>query len=101
MAVKTTFSKEDFDEILPHCNLGQYERLKPFKLGAIPTNILLKTTKGKFVFRYYESRPKSYALFEVAVLQYLTENSSPAPAPNRNILGHFVGEYKENALWSR
>lgn len=85
MAVKTTFSKKDFSKILSSYDLGEYKKFKSFKLGAVQTNLLLETTKGKFVFRYYESRPEKYALFEVNILRYLSRRSYPCPAPIRNI----------------
>lgn len=94
MAVKTTFSKEDFSKILSNYNLGGIKKFKPFKLGAVQTNLLLETEKDKFVFRYYESRPEKYALFEINVLQYLAKHSYPCPAPIRNIRGGFIGKYK-------
>jgi len=98
MAVKTTFSKEDFSKILSNYNLGEYKKFKPFKLGAVQTNLLLETTKGKFVFRYYESRPEKYALFEVNILQYLTKHFYPCPAPIKNIHRGFIGKYKDKPL---
>lgn len=94
MAVKTTFSKEDFSKILSNYDLGRIKKFGPFKLGAVQTNLLLETEEGKFVFRYYESRLEKYALFEVNVLQYLAKHSYPCPAPIRNIHGGFIGKYK-------
>ncbi|MFH1455819.1 MAG: homoserine kinase [archaeon] len=94
MAVKTTFSKEDFNKILSEYDLGEYKKFKPFKLGAVQTNLLLETTRGKFVFRYYENRPEKYALFESNILQYLKKHSYPCPAPIRNKHGRFLGKYK-------
>lgn len=94
MAVKTKFSKEDFSEILSNYNLGEYKKFKAFKLGAVQTNLLLKTTKGKFVFRYYESRPEKYALCEMEILQFLAKHSYPCPAPIKNIRGKFLGKYR-------
>ena len=81
MAVKTTFSKEDFSKILSNYDLGGIKKFRPFKLGAVQTNLLLETEKHKFVFRYYESRPEKYALFEINILQYLAKHSYPCPAP--------------------
>lgn len=95
MAVKTTFSKGDFSKILSGYNLGEYKKFKPFKLGAVQTNLLLETTNGKYVFRYYESRSKKYALFEVTILQYLSKNSYPCPAPIKNINGAFLRKHKD------
>lgn len=89
-----SYTLEDFTKILSNYNSGKYKNFKPFKLGAVQTNLLLTTTKGKFVFRYYESRPKKYALFEATILQYLNKRSYPCPAPIRNIRGGFIGTYK-------
>lgn len=94
MAVKTIFSKEDLSKILLSYNLGKLKRIKPLKLGAVQTNLLLETTKDKFVFRYYENRQEKYALFEVTILQYLSSNSYPCPAPIKDIHGNLVGEYE-------
>lgn len=95
MAEKTIFSKEELSKILSSYNhLGKLKRVKPFKLGTVQTNLLLETTKDKFVFRYYESRSKNYALFEVIVLQYLSNHSYPCPAPIKDIRNNLVGEYK-------
>ncbi len=98
MAVKTVFSKENFVKILYHYDLGEYVKFKPFKLGAVQTNLLLETTKGKFVFRYYESRPEKYALFEANVLQYLSKQNYPCAAPIRNVHGSFLGKYKNKSF---
>lgn len=94
MVVKTIFSKENLSKILSNYDLGKIKKVKPFKLGAVQTNLLLETEKDKFVFRYYESRPEKYALFEVNILQYLAKHSYPCPAPIRNIHGGFTGKYK-------
>ena len=94
MVVKTNFTKNDMIKILSNYDLGEYKKSKPFKLGAIQTNLLLETIKDRFVFKYYETRSKEYALFEVEVLQYLNKHSYPCPAPIRNILKGFLGKYK-------
>jgi len=95
MTVKTTFSKEDFAKILSNYNLGNYKKSQTFKLGAIQTNLLLETTKGKFAFRYYETRPERYALFEVYLLEHLAGKRYPSPAPIRNKNGNLLGKYKQ------
>ncbi len=94
MVAKTTFSKKELNKILLGYNLGKLKIIRHFKLGAVQTNILLETTKDKFVFRYYESRPEKYALFEIDILQYLAKHHYPCPAPIRNIHGGFLGKYK-------
>ena len=94
MAVKTSFSKDDFTKILSGYDLGELKKFAPFKTGAVQTNLLLETTNGKFVFRYYETRHRKYALFETTILQYLNKHFYPCPAPISNIRGEFLGKYK-------
>jgi homoserine kinase type II len=91
MAVKTKFNKTDITNILSEYNLGDFVSLEPIKNGTVQTNILLKTSKGKFVFRYYECRLKNSVLFEVNLIKYLKDKNYPCPAPFRNIHGNFVG----------
>ena len=56
MGAKTKFKKEDFENILSKYNIGKYKSFKNFKFGWCQTNILLQTTKGKYVLKYYENR---------------------------------------------
>ncbi len=95
MAVKTRFSKKELTEILSNYNLGQYKESKPIISGAVQTNILLYTTKGKFVFRYYENRSKDSVLFESNLIKYLKDKKYPCPALFKNKHGKFVGVYNK------
>ena len=95
MAVKTNFSKNDFVEILSNYDLGEYKKSKPFTTGAVQTNFLLQTTKGKFVFRYYENRPIESVLFESDLIKYIKRRNYPCPGQFINKNGKFVSTYKE------
>jgi len=94
MAVKTKFSKSDFLKILSDYDLGKYKSSKPFTTGAVQTNFLLQTTRGKFVFRYYENRSKNSVLFESDLIKHLTDKNYPCPAQFKNDDGKFVCTYK-------
>lgn len=94
MAVKTKFSKTDFIKILSDYDLGEHKSSRPFTAGAVQTNFLLQTIKGKFVFRYYENRSKNSVLFESDLIKHLTDNNYPCPAQFENKHGKFVGTYK-------
>lgn len=94
MAVKTKFSKNDFIKILSDYDLGEYKSSKPFTTGAVQTNFLLQTTRGKFVFRYYENRSKNSVLFESDLIKHLTDKNYPCPAQFKNKNGKFVCTYK-------
>jgi len=95
MAVKTPFSKDELVNLLDEYDLGDYEDHKPFDRGGDQTNYLVETTKGKYVFRYYEKRSMDYVLFEMELLHYLTRNSYPCPAPIKNERGEYAGSYRE------
>ena len=53
------------------------------------------TTRGEFVFRYYESRSEQYARFEVNLLEYLVKQGYPCPRPIKKLQNGFVGIYNE------
>jgi len=95
MAVKTKFLKDDFIKILSDYDLGEYKSSKPFITGAVQTNFLLQTTKGKFVFRYYENRSKNSVLFESDLIKHLTDKNYPCPAQFKDKHGKFVCTYKD------
>ena len=93
MVVKTKFSKGDFIKILSNYDLGKYKISKPFSTGAVQTNLFLQTTKGRFVFRYYESRSKKSVLFEINLIRYLKNKKYPCPAPFKNRNNEFLAVF--------
>ena len=68
MTVKTIFSPADFKIILAQYTLGTYIQAEPVPQGAVQTNYFLHTSRGKFVFRYYENRSFESVLFESHLL---------------------------------
>ncbi|MBS4198733.1 homoserine kinase [Bacillus sp. FJAT-49732] len=95
MANKTNFSEDELKQILSSYDLGNYKDSTPFTSGTVQTNIKVKTTKGQFVFRYYENRSVQSALFETNFLAYLKDHDFPCPKPFLNQYGEFVGIYKQ------
>ncbi|AZN41425.1 homoserine kinase [Paenibacillus albus] len=91
MAIKTAFSEEEFIQILSQYNVGEYIRSEPCAGGTVQTNIVLHTTRGAFVFRYYENRKESSVLFEVNLLSYLKEQHFPCPSPISDKQGSYIG----------
>jgi len=94
MAVKTTFSKTDFIKILSDYDLGEYKDSKPITAGAVQTNLLLQTTKGKYVFKYYQNRSEKSVLFESELIRHLTDRNYPCPPQLENRDGKPVGAFK-------
>jgi len=94
MVVKTKFTKKNLIEILSNYSLGNFIDLKPIAKGSVETNYILKTTKGKFIFRYYdEHRSKESVLFEVNLIKYLRNKDYPCPDIFENRRGKFIGIY--------
>ena len=93
MAVKTPFTHEDFVNILSEYDLGELIHSEAIKQGTVQTNFFIQTTKGKFVFRYYENRSKESVIFESHLLAYLTEHHYPCPTQLKNIQETYVGRH--------
>ena len=95
MAVKTPFTDDTLATVLSQYDLGTYTSSEPVLPGTVETTYFIQTTKGKFVFRYYENRSKESVLFESELLAHLTERRYPCPAPFRNTEGAYVGTYQD------
>lgn len=95
MAVKSHFSEADFIEILLAYELGTLKASQSLTTGTVQTNYRLQTTRGRYVFRFYENRPLGSVLFESHLIQYLTAHQYPCPAAFPNRQGAFVGSYRE------
>ena len=90
------FTGKKLAEILLNYDLGEYTDSKVFTSGTVQTNILVQTTKGKFVFRYYgKNRSEKSVLFESNLVKYLKDRDYPCPAPFANKHGKFVGVYNK------
>ncbi len=95
MSVETTRSEEDVPKILAHDDLGDYQGSQTFAHGAGQTTILLKTSQGQCVLRYYENRSQRHVLFEVGLLRYLRGQRYPVPAILADRTGQSCGQYRD------
>ena len=94
MAIKTPFSQQNFSQILTQYKLGKLTHVEPISQGTVQTNYFIHTTKGKYVFRYYENRSRESVLFESEVLTCLKANQYPCPGLIRNQHGSCVDIYQ-------
>ena len=94
MAVKTIISDSSFRKILEEYDLGEFRAAQSFGKGCVQTNLLLKTSKGKFAFRLYETRSKEYILFELNILNYFNKHKYPCAMPIRNLHGELISRLK-------
>ena len=95
MAVKTQISKADFEKILAQYALGTFLRAEPIPQGTVQTNYFLHTSRGRFVFRYYENRTFESALFESHLLAYLKKHAYPCPGPIKDGHGKTLGLFRQ------
>lgn len=95
MAVKTKISEKDFAQILSSYDLGNFKDTQPISKGSVQTNYLIQTSKGKFVFRYYENRSKESVLFEANLIKYLNDKKYLCPLIQENKNGDYVEVYKD------
>lgn len=95
MPTKQTITEEDFPKILANYDFGEYKGYKTFANGAGQTTILLETTIGKFVLRYYENRSKEHVDFEVGLFEFLQAKGYPVPKVIATNSGQSSGVYKD------
>ncbi|MCG2725714.1 MAG: homoserine kinase [Elusimicrobia bacterium] len=95
MSAKTKFSRKDLEKILSDYSLGKYKDSISIAKGTVQTNLLVRTTEGKFVFRYYENRSKGSVLFESSLISYLENHNFPCPSQFKNKHGAHIGVYKK------
>lgn len=98
MTENLKFTEKELAEILSNYDLGEYVDSEELTGGTVQTNILLKTAKDKFVFRYYKmNRSKNSVLFEANLTKYLKDRNFPCPAVFANKNGELVGIYSEKS----
>lgn len=97
MSAKQTIFENDLPAILTPYDLGDYRGFKTFANGAGQTTLLLETSKGKFVLRYYENRTDAHVDFEVQLFNFLRSKNYPVPAIIRNRSGNFSSKYNNKS----
>jgi len=96
MPGQSTIEQMDVEHILSHYDIGGLGHVEALTAGTVQTNLLLQTTQGKFVLRYYkQNRSFNSVVFEANLITYLKHKHYPCPAVVRNIKGKLVGLYKD------
>ncbi|MEZ4868826.1 MAG: homoserine kinase [Caldilineaceae bacterium] len=84
----------DIAQILNDYRIGALEDAQPLTAGTVQTNLLLRTSQGPFVLRYYrQNRSFEAVLFEVHLINYLKRKGYPCPGVIRNVRGKYAGVY--------
>jgi homoserine kinase type II len=94
MTEEYLIEESDFRKILQSFALGEYLNFDTFANGAGQTIVLLETTIGKYVLRYFKSRDRQHAVFEAELSEYLSSNGYPVPSLIKSIDGSQVNEYQ-------
>ena len=91
MAVKTKIERKTLEEILTKYDIGTYTEHHPISTGNVQTNLILTTSKSKYIFRYYENRSKGSVIFECNLIDYLKKHKYPCPGVLKSKENDHVG----------
>lgn len=94
MTVITPISKEDFEKILKNYKIGRYKSHRHLWVALQNTVYLLKTTKGKFVLKIFESANKLFHRYEVKVMEFAQKNKVSTPKIIKTNVGESIFVYK-------
>lgn len=95
MANEGILAQADVEAILARYDLGRLQEIVPLTAGTVQTNLLLQTTEGKVVLRWYkQNRTLEAVRFEVDLINYLSAHAYPCPAVVRDQRGDFLGVYR-------
>jgi homoserine kinase type II len=96
VAAVPRFTPTSIARLLADYDLGEFRSFRRFTEGGVQTNLLVTTTQGRCVLRYYvRNRSVDSARFEARITHYLHARGYPCPAPLRRRRGGFVGVYRE------
>lgn len=89
MQSRTKLSKKDIKDILSNYEFDTFLKSKVFVRGSVQTNLLVTTTKGKYVLRCYKGRTPESVKFENDLINYLRKHDFPTPRVIPNNLNKF------------
>lgn len=92
--MKTRFEESNVRAVLAHYDLGDYVGFRGFERGADQTNLLVTTTQGSYVLRYYEKRTEAHAAAEIGLLHLLVGDDYPTAAPLADRAGSDFGSFR-------
>lgn len=81
MAVFTTVSKQDAQELLSQYSIGELVSLQGITAGIENTNYFLTTTHGEFVLTLFEVLTHEQLPFYIELMHYLAEKGLAVPQP--------------------
>ena len=94
MAVKTRFRKEELSQMIDLYDVGSFEDATDIAEGSVQTNMIVRTSCGKYVLKFYETRSCEYVNFECELVQFLNRNEYPCPSYLPSKRGEFTSMYR-------
>ena len=86
---------DEIEQILKQYDLGEFEQVSPLTAGTVQTNLLLCTSTGKWVLRYYSgNRGYNSVVFEANLVHYLASKGYPCPQIIADRYGKRVGRFR-------
>src|SRR5690625_38815 len=83
MAVFTSVSKTDAQELLSRYHLGELVALEGISAGIENTNYFLDTTQGRYVLTLFEVLTLEQLPFYIELMHHLAHQGLPVPSPER------------------
>jgi homoserine kinase type II len=94
MAMSSSFTPTDIAQLLADYDLGAFRGFRPCPSGP-QTVLLVTTTQGRYILKYYRNRSFDSVCFETRITRYLQSRGYPCPAPLRRRRGGFVGIHRD------
>jgi len=84
MAILTKFTREDFEELLEHYDIGEYLSHRHVSWAFANTVYILRTTKGKFLMKIFEQCKidpdyADFVRYQAKTMKLLEKTSLPSP----------------------
>ena len=98
MAVSITFTNNEFKDILSNFNIGDFISAEPLTKGTVQTNYFLRTSSGRYIFKFYNNREPESVLCEAEIVNYLTNKAFPCPKIVPNQDGENVIPYRKRSF---
>lgn len=91
MAVFTSVSLSDAQELLQHYTLGDVVSLRGITAGIENTNYFLTTTQGEYVLTLFEVLTFEQLPFYIELMHHLAQQGIPVPEPQTRTDGQRIG----------
>jgi len=79
MTILTKLTKKEFSDLLKDYNIGNYRSHKHVECALGNTNYILKTAKGKFIFKIFEQDDKKSVRYQLDIEEFLNRKGIDIP----------------------